>query len=108
MPFRELSTRRLRGWLENDPKSVFILDVRQPFEFDVARIEPSKLIPLNQLPGRLGEVPQNVRVVCLCHHGIRSAHACAMLARAGWERIYNLSGGIDQWSMSEDPAVPRY
>ncbi|MEL6179730.1 MAG: rhodanese-like domain-containing protein [Myxococcota bacterium] len=106
--FRELSPRRLKSWLEREPESLFILDVRQPFEAELARIEPSTLIPLDQLHHHLDTIPTDVRIVCLCHHGMRSAHACTLLAQAGHTRLYNLTGGIDQWSLTQDPSVPRY
>lgn len=108
MSFRNISPRRLKDWLERDPASVFLLDVRQPNEYSVARIEGASLIPLHTLGQRLDEVPDDVRVVCMCHHGMRSAHACDVLAAHGWTRLYNLEGGIHRWSAEIDPDVPVY
>ncbi len=106
--FRNISARQLHTWLNTDPESVFLLDVRQPGEFDLARIEGSTLIPLGTLHAALDEVPQDRRVVAICHHGVRSAMACQILAQRGQGRLYNLAGGIDAWSIEVDAGVPRY
>ena len=89
-----------------------LLDVREPWEFALAaiRIEgwPSLHIPMNAIPGRLAELDPAQPVVCICHHGVRSAQVVAFLERAGFETVYNLAGGIDAWSEQVDAAVPRY
>jgi rhodanese-related sulfurtransferase len=87
-----------------------LLDVREPDEFAKARIPDTTLIPLGQLEARLGEVSEwkDRPVVAHCHHGTRSARACQILARAGFTNVANLAGGIDAWSLTVDPAVPRY
>ncbi len=88
-------------------KSHFLLDVRQPEEYATARIEGAVLIPLNELPGRLAELPKDRPVVVMCHHGMRSAHAVHHLREAGIDAL-NLAGGIDAWSRDVDPKVPLY
>jgi adenylyltransferase/sulfurtransferase len=87
-----------------------LLDVREPGEFMRARIEGSTLIPLGELEERLAELRdwREKLVVVHCHHGGRSAKACALLGRAGFVRATNLTGGIDAWSLTVDPDVPRY
>ena len=85
----------------------FLLDVRQPEEYAAARIEGALLIPLNELPGRAAELPKDVPVVVMCHHGMRSAHAVHHLREAGFDAV-NLSGGIDAWSREVDSLVPLY
>lgn len=99
---RELKTRMSAGW---DP---WLLDVREPWEFAEARLEHATLIPLNELAQRTNDVPRDVDVVVYCHHGIRSAHAAALLRMAGWTRVVHLGDGIDGWSLDVDPSVPRY
>jgi len=84
-----------------------LLDVRQPEEHETARIEGAVLIPLPELPGRLAELPKDLPLVVLCHHGMRSAHAVHHLREAGFDAI-NLSGGIDAWSRDIDNDVPLY
>lgn len=85
----------------------FLLDVRQPEEYETARIEGAVLIPLAELPGRLAELPKGAPLVVMCHHGMRSAHAVHHLREAGFDAL-NLSGGIDAWSREIDPEVPNY
>lgn len=106
--YREVSPAQVHDWITHEPDSLFLLDVREPFEFNLCRVEGSRLIPLNSLPQRLAEVPTDVRVVCICHHGTRSAYACQLLASLGRGRLYNLTGGVDRWASDVDPAMPRY
>jgi molybdopterin/thiamine biosynthesis adenylyltransferase/rhodanese-related sulfurtransferase len=87
---------------------VVILDVREPFEYEIARIENSKLIPLDELPERLGELNQDAEIVALCHSGGRSASAIEFLRASGFARSFNLAGGIDAWANEIDPTMPRY
>jgi adenylyltransferase/sulfurtransferase len=100
----ELQAARARG------EELLLLDVREPSEHARARIEGARLIPLGQLETRLAELEgwRSRRIVVHCHHGPRSAHACALLRERGFERVENLAGGIDAWSLSVDPGVPRY
>ena len=85
-----------------------IVDVREEFEYEIARIEDSKLIPLGELPARLDELRQDEEIVLLCKSGARSAHAAELLRAAGFTRAYNLEGGIDAWADKIDPAMPKY
>ncbi len=87
-----------------------LLDVREPEEHSLCSLQGSRLIPLADLFDRLGELDdwKDRDVVVYCHHGIRSAHAIAILQSAGFSRLANLSGGIDRWSLEVDPSVPRY
>jgi len=103
---RNLSPEELKPLL--DRKQVCLLDVRQPEELAIARIEGAVHIPLNELPARLGELDRTRPVVALCHHGVRSEMAGRLLERSGFADVAHLSGGIDAWSLAVDPAVPRY
>ncbi len=85
-----------------------LIDVREPAEYEIARIEGAKLIPLGELPSRLDELPRDKDLVLHCHAGVRSAHAVGILQNAGFEHAANLAGGIDAWSVEIDPSVPRY
>ena len=87
-----------------------LLDVREPDEFETARISGPELIPLGSLDARIGELAawRARPVVVHCHHGGRSAKACEKLVAAGFTRVENLAGGIDAWSLTVDPDVPRY
>jgi rhodanese-related sulfurtransferase len=89
-----------------------LLDVREPWELSTAKLHPAGTtllhIPMQQLPQRLAEIPSAQPVVCICHHGARSAQVVAFLMRQGHADVYNLDGGIDAWSLEVDAGVPRY
>ena len=89
-----------------------LLDVREPWEVAVAAIDlpgaTMRWMPMREIPARLGELDATQPVLCFCHHGARSAQVVAFLERAGFASAYNLAGGIDAWSLTVDPAVPRY
>jgi sulfur-carrier protein adenylyltransferase/sulfurtransferase len=88
--------------------AVTIVDVREPFEYEIARIEGAKLIPLGQLPDRLDELERDRYTVVHCHSGMRSAQAVQLLQREGFANVFNLEGGIAAWSEEIDPTVPKY
>lgn len=90
------------------PDSITVLDVREPFEYEIARIEGSKLIPLGELTARLGELKPEREIIALCKSGARSAHAVQLLQNAGFKESFNLEGGIDAWADKIDPAMERY
>ncbi|MBZ5537426.1 MAG: molybdopterin-synthase adenylyltransferase MoeB [Acidobacteriia bacterium] len=90
----------------NDP--VFILDVREPHEFQICRIPNSHLIPLGDLPVRINELDSAHLIVAHCKSGVRSAKACDFLRKAGFAKVKNLKGGILAWSDQVDPTVPKY
>jgi molybdopterin/thiamine biosynthesis adenylyltransferase/rhodanese-related sulfurtransferase len=85
-----------------------LIDVREPWEAQIATIEGATLIPLPQLADRAGELDPEASVVVYCHLGVRSEYAARMLAGSGFANVRNLVGGIDAWSRTVDPAVARY
>ncbi len=89
-------------------EELVLLDVRELNEFEYARIEGSQHIPLNQIPQRMNEIDNTVCCVVICHHGMRSQQAADFLVHSGFSNIYNLSGGIDAWSVDCDNTVLRY
>ncbi len=86
----------------------FILDVRNPEEIAICRIAGSTVIPLPELPARLGELDPSVPIVVHCKSGMRSAKAIALLKEAGFSKLSNLTGGILAWSKDVDPSLPTY
>ena len=84
-----------------------LLDVREPWEYELARIPGSRLVPLSELPERLRELDPGAETVVICHHGLQSAHATRFLYRSGFRDVYNLEGGLDAYS-GVYPSVPRY
>jgi adenylyltransferase/sulfurtransferase len=85
-----------------------LIDVREPFEFEIARIDRAKLIPLGQISQRADELRPEQTLVIHCHSGRRSAQAVRLLKQRGFANVYNLEGGIDAWSDFIDPTVPKY
>lgn len=85
-----------------------LLDVRERWEFDRARLPDAKLVPLAQLQQHLGELDPNAEYVVYCHHGGRSAMAVQLLKAQGFQHVANLEGGIDGWSVEVDASVARY
>lgn len=88
--------------------NVVILDVRESYEVFLASFPGATHIPMGDIPSRLTELDPGRETVVVCHHGIRSAQVAIYLARMGFEHVLNLSGGIDAWSETADPATPRY
>ncbi len=107
MIVKQLSAIELNDKIQQG-EDLFLLDVREPHEFQYAHIPNSVLIPLNQIPERLHEVDSQLEVVVICHHGIRSQQAANYLVQSGYNNIANLIGGIDAWSCCCDSSVRRY
>lgn len=104
-------------WLKSlDGITPLVLDVREPWEHGVAMVAPLQdapafdvlPMPMQSIPQRLAELPQDRPIVCLCHHGVRSQHVAAFLLNQGFEQVVNLSGGIDAWSRELDGSVAAY
>ncbi len=93
-----------------------VLDVREPWEVSTASIQliadaPAfdvLLMPMQSIPQRLSELPQDRAIACLCHHGIRSQQVAAFLLNRGFENVINISGGIEAWSRELDASVESY
>src|SRR3989475_10708517 len=85
-----------------------LIDVRETFEYEIARINGARLIPLGEIAERADELPRDRPIVVHCHSGRRSAEAVRLLQQRGFGNIYNLEGGIDGWSDQIDPGVPKY
>src|SRR2546426_1530798 len=85
-----------------------LIDVREGFEYEIARIDGARLIPLGEIAERADELPRDRPIVVHCHSGRRSAEAVRLLQQRGFGNIYNLEGGIDGWSDQIDPGVPKY
>ncbi|MDQ2918596.1 MAG: ThiF family adenylyltransferase, partial [Verrucomicrobiota bacterium] len=103
----EISVQELKRKLDSR-EDVQLIDVREPNEYEIARIDGAKLIPLGEFPQRLEELERNAEIVIHCHSGVRSAHAVQLMRKAGFEKAFNLAGGIDAWSREIDENVQRY
>jgi molybdopterin/thiamine biosynthesis adenylyltransferase/rhodanese-related sulfurtransferase len=102
-----ISATDLRQLLDQTDE-VELVDVREPFEFEIARIDGSRLIPLGTIPDSLNEIPRANRTVLICKSGTRSGHAVQFLRNKGFKNLVNLAGGIDAWREQVDPTLPRY
>ncbi len=106
---RSVSARELAALLDDaSAQNPLLLDVREPHEVAVAALPGAVTIPLGELDARLGELDPTAPTVVYCHLGVRSATALARLEAAGFARARHLAGGIDAWSRTVDPALPRY
>jgi adenylyltransferase/sulfurtransferase len=85
-----------------------LIDVREPWEFAIARLDEATLLPIGEAHEWAPTLDKEADYVVVCHHGQRSAAVCQFLAGQGFKRVANLSGGMDAWSIAVDRTVPRY
>ena len=86
-----------------------LLDVREPWEFETAKISGAKLMPMGEVPSRAHqELDPEDHIVVMCHHGVRSMNVTVWLRQQGFENVQSMRGGIDAWSRQVDPKVPLY
>jgi rhodanese-related sulfurtransferase len=106
----EITAGELKELLAADKRDSFVLlDVRERWEREEARIDGSILMPMGDVPARAHqELDPESRIVAICHHGVRSMSVTAWLREQGFEQAQSLRGGIDAWSAEIDPSVPRY
>lgn len=110
LPPRDLERflESLSGGSEGAGAPCTLLDVREQWEFDIVHLPGSVLIPLSQLPQRLGVLDANRPVVVICHHGVRSRTAAKLLEQSGFGEVINLKGGIDAWAREINPNMAVY
>ena len=113
----QITPRQLPAWLQRAAQAdggrlPLLIDVREPAEWAVASVAPAgaELLqaPMHTIPARLAELDRERPVALLCHHGGRSMQVAMFLAQHGFDRVANVAGGIDAWSLQLDPTVPRY
>ena len=97
-----LASRRAAG------EALAIIDVREEWEWEQVRIEGAQHIPLGDVTAAAASLDRHAEVVLVCHHGMRSLAAARYLAQCGFERVWNLTGGIDRYAAEVDPSLPRY
>jgi len=85
-----------------------LLDVREPWEYEICHIEQSQPMPMASVPARAGELDPAAETVVICHHGARSAQVGMFLERQGFTNVINLTGGVAAWAAQVDPTMPRY
>lgn len=104
---REITPLELSARVENGD-SLDLIDVREPYERDIATIPGARSIPLGQIAGAIPSLDRTRDIVLHCRSGVRSANAARELMAAGFTRVWSLAGGILRWSEDVDPSVPRY
>lgn len=102
-----ISPKELKISLDRGDKLVLV-DVREEWEYSLAKLDGSILIPLGILPQSLARLNRDSEIIAICHHGMRSADATNFLLQQGFQNVKNLVGGIDAWSTQVDGTVPRY
>ncbi len=103
---QRLSARQLAELLQSS--SPYLLDVREPWEFDICSIEGSINIPMSQIMMRAEEILENDEIVVICHHGIRSLQVASFLSSRSEATLINLDGGVDAWARDIDTAMAVY
>jgi adenylyltransferase/sulfurtransferase len=107
----EVSPEELHEFMSRPgPRKFRLIDVREEDEFQICRLEWAELIPLAQVPEQAPRrlVDKDRTIIVYCHHGMRSQRACDWLRRAGYEQVFNLTGGIEAWADRVEPTMRRY
>ena len=106
---QQLRARQLADWLADSQRTApLLLDVREEWEFELCHIAGAQLMPMQTIPGRLGELDPDGEIVVICHHGMRSMNVARFLEGQGFTAIHNLVGGVAAWAEEVDPAMRRY
>ena len=104
----EISAAQVKEMLKRGDEFT-LLDVREPWELEKAKLEGSKNIPMGEVPGRAHqELDPDQHIVVMCHHGLRSLSVTNWLRQQGFEKVQSMRGGIDGWARTLDPKVPLY
>lgn len=105
---QSISPTELKQWLSTSDALPFLLDVREPEEFAFCHLQGSLHIPMAEVATRWRELDPTRDLVVVCHHGVRSLQVAQFLEAQGFDRVINLTGGLDAWSREVDPSLPRY
>jgi rhodanese-related sulfurtransferase len=103
----EITAREVKQRLDRGDK-LLLVDVREPHEHALCRIEGAVLIPMGSIPANLQKLDTDDDVICFCHHGMRSLDVANWLRQQGVKSAKSMAGGIDRWSLDVDPNVARY
>ncbi len=105
---RDLSPTELKKYLADPDQDPLLLDVREPWEFQICHLDGSKLIPMGQVAGALDRLERERETVVICHHGVRSRQVAEFLEQQGFDKVINLSGGVAAWAQDVDPEMATY
>ena len=104
----EKTPQEVKDLIDNSKNKLFILDVREQWEYDICHIKESVHIPMGQIAERKDELNMEDTIIVVCHHGIRSRMVAKFLDASGFINVINLSGGVDSWSKEVDQSMPKY
>lgn len=105
---QQINVKDLKILLASGQPAPLLLDVREPWEFDICRIEGSRLLPMRQIHTAIERLERDRHTVVICHHGIRSRQVCLYLNQMGFNNVFNLIGGVQAWANEVDPNMPTY
>ena len=106
---QHITAPELAAWLADaERESPVLLDVREPWEYEMCHIPQVKLMPMSTVPLRLDELDAEATIICICHHGGRSMQVAHFLERNGFEKVYNMTGGTHAWALQVDTTMPTY
>jgi rhodanese-related sulfurtransferase len=105
MPIQSISAQQA---LEMQAQGALVLDVREPWELEIAAIDHALNIPMQTIPLALDALPREQALLIICHHGIRSMQVARFLEQQGFDDLFNVAGGTDAWSRTVNTALPRY
>ncbi|MCX7898091.1 MAG: rhodanese-like domain-containing protein [Rhodocyclaceae bacterium] len=109
---KQITALQLKQWLDDAKagkrEAPLLIDVREPWEYHIVHIPGAKLMPMRTIPLRIHELPREKDLAIVCHHGARSYQVCLFLEQHGFDRLFNLYGGMAAWSRDADPTAPTY
>lgn len=105
---REFEAEELKSYLESVDQPPLLLDVRQPWEYAICKLDDSVLMPMSTVPVNVGQLDKNKETVVICHHGVRSRRVAYFLEQAGFSNVINLRGGVAGWARDVDTDMATY
>jgi rhodanese-related sulfurtransferase len=105
---RYYTPRELKAHLDTSDQDLLLLDVREPWEYELCHIEGSRLIPMGQIQDALDDLEDGQEIIVICHHGRRSEQVAEFLERSGFSNVANLTGGVEAWAQEIEPDMTRY
>jgi len=105
---QEMSPQQVYNYSNTNTDKLLLLDVREPWEYDICHIEGSTLIPMQRIPSHVNKLDPQQETIVICHHGIRSKIVSDFLEQAQFKKVINLAGGVNSWSQQVDPAMASY
>ena len=105
---RELTPFECRTLIERSKETPLLLDVREPWEYNIVHLEDSVLMPMRQVPVEADSLDADREIIVICHHGIRSRQVALFLKARGFSNVINLRGGMDAWARHTDTSLPTY